>query len=146
MMQHVGRTSLYDSYVGLTRSSGDAIRQIFESLAEPGALPAIFFCAAGKDRTGIVAALVLSALLVEDEDVVDDYCRTEAVSPEALGQGYAERLATLPREFCEAPAHAMRAFLEAIHREFGSTRAFLAMIGIDKTLLRRLERALLVDE
>ncbi len=92
-----------------------------------------------------MAALVLSALLVDDEDVIEDYCRTEPVSPDALGQGYAERLASLPREFCEAPARTMRAFLEAIGREFGSTRAFLAMIGVDRTKLRALERALLVD-
>ena len=31
----------------------------FEVLAEPGALPAVFHCAAGKDRTGLLAALML---------------------------------------------------------------------------------------
>jgi len=39
----------------------------------------------------------------------------------------------------------MEAFLKAIHREFGATRAFLAMIGVDAAKLRALERALLVD-
>jgi len=102
-MQSIGRTSLYDSYVGLTRSSAPAIKRVFETLIEPRALPAIFFCAAGKDRTGIIAALVLSALLVDDEDVIADYCRTAPVAFDELGQGYAERLAQLPREFCEAP-------------------------------------------
>ena len=144
-MESIRRISLYDSYVGLTRSSASAIKQVFEALAEPRALPAIFFCAAGKDRTGIIAALLLSAMLVEDEDVIADYCLTAPVSPDDLGQGYAERLAQLPREFCEAPARTMQAFLEAIRREFGSTRAFLAMIGVDASLLRGLERSLLVD-
>ena len=46
--------------------------------AVPGALPAVFHCAAGKDRTGLLAALLLSALGVSDEDVVADYALTEA--------------------------------------------------------------------
>ena len=48
----------------------------FEALAEPGALPAVFHCAAGKDRTGLLAALVLGSLGVSDDDIVADYTLT----------------------------------------------------------------------
>lgn len=40
--------------------------------------PVLFHCAAGKDRTGVVAALVLSVLGVERRHVVADYTLTEA--------------------------------------------------------------------
>ena len=43
----------------------------------PDALPAVFHCLWGKDRTGVAAALLLSALGVSQADVVDDYMLTE---------------------------------------------------------------------
>ena len=42
-------------------------------LADEDWLPAVFHCAAGKDRTGIGAALLLSVLGVDDETILDDY-------------------------------------------------------------------------
>ena len=41
--------------------------------------PVVFFCAAGKDRTGVFAALVLGLLGVSDEDIVTDYALTHDV-------------------------------------------------------------------
>ena len=48
-----------------------------KSLCRPGALPAVFHCAAGKDRTGMMAMLVLGALEVADEYIVADYALTQ---------------------------------------------------------------------
>ena len=42
-------------------------------------MPAVFFCNAGKDRTGAVAAMVLGLLGVDDETVAADYARTQEV-------------------------------------------------------------------
>src|SRR5215203_650688 len=44
-----------------------------EALAQPGALPAVFHCAAGKDRTGLLAALLLESLGVPRSVVLADY-------------------------------------------------------------------------
>ena len=41
--------------------------------AEPGALPQLFHCTAGKDRTGFAAALVLLSLGVDREQVMVDF-------------------------------------------------------------------------
>ena len=41
--------------------------------------PAVFFCNAGKDRTGVVAAMVLGLLGVDDETVAGDYALTQEV-------------------------------------------------------------------
>ena len=46
---------------------------LLTGLAEPAELPALFHCTAGKDRTGIAAALLLGLLGVPDETVLDDY-------------------------------------------------------------------------
>ena len=49
------------------------IAQAFGILAQPESLPAMFHCSAGKDRTGVLAALLLAALGVPDETIVADY-------------------------------------------------------------------------
>jgi len=53
--------------------SGPLFGRLIGTLAEPDGLPAVFHCHAGKDRTGIVAALVLLAIGVDRETVLDDY-------------------------------------------------------------------------
>ena len=50
---------------------------LLSGLAEPGVFPAVFHCLWGKGRTGIAAALLLSALGVPQDDVVDDYMLAE---------------------------------------------------------------------
>jgi protein-tyrosine phosphatase len=52
---------------------GDSIGGAVRELCAPGALPALVHCAAGKDRTGIVIALVLAVLGVPDELIGADY-------------------------------------------------------------------------
>jgi protein-tyrosine phosphatase len=60
-------------------------------LCVPGALPALFFCSAGKDRTGLLAALVLSAVGVPDEAIARDYARTADVLHGAFREGIVRR-------------------------------------------------------
>jgi protein-tyrosine phosphatase len=50
--------------------------QFFEQILAGTSLPLIFHCAAGKDRTGFVAALLLSALDIPRDDIVEDYLLT----------------------------------------------------------------------
>jgi protein-tyrosine phosphatase len=68
-----GEGILHDLYVGLIEHAAVQIGELFTGLATDDGLPAVFHCHAGKDRTGIVAALLLEALGVERDLVVDDY-------------------------------------------------------------------------
>ena len=52
---------------------GGAIADAIKVLAAPGAFPALVHCSAGKDRTGIVVALILAVLGVPDEVIAADY-------------------------------------------------------------------------
>ena len=65
----------YDRYPELY---ADACRTLLEHLSEPGNGPCLFHCTAGKDRTGFAAALILSALGVPYETVLEDYLLTNA--------------------------------------------------------------------
>lgn len=68
-----GERFLYELYAGLIRHSAAEIGELFNALAEDDGLPAVFHCHAGKDRTGLVAALLLDALGVYREIILDDY-------------------------------------------------------------------------
>ena len=68
---------LHGAYTAMLTEGAQQYAAAFRVLAGPDALPAVFHCAAGKDRTGLMAALVLGALGVEAHDVVADYALTQ---------------------------------------------------------------------
>ncbi len=74
-------TGVPDLPVGLAylplveRSGGDAVR-IVKAIVSDGGLPAVVHCSAGKDRTGLVIALLLALLGVDDETIIADYSLT----------------------------------------------------------------------
>lgn len=54
------------------------IKKLFEIVAEPTNHPVLVHCISGKDRTGVMIALILMALGVRKEEVIHDYLRTES--------------------------------------------------------------------
>jgi protein-tyrosine phosphatase len=72
---------LDEIYFLMLERFGDRIATVVELIADADGHPAVFFCAAGKDRTGLVAAMVLSALGVPDETVAADYALTAGILP-----------------------------------------------------------------
>jgi protein-tyrosine phosphatase len=69
-------SSLEELYGYVVAERGPALAAALRELARPDALPAIVHCAGGKDRTGIVVALLLAALGVPDDVIAADYAAT----------------------------------------------------------------------
>ena len=121
----------------------------FEVLAEPGALPAVFHCAAGKDRTGLLAALLLGSLGVSHDDVVADYELT--VAGMARFREWAarewpewiERMATVPPAYTAALPEAMSHILDELCEQHGTIRDYVRSIGVSDNTLTTLESVLL---
>jgi protein-tyrosine phosphatase len=67
-----------ERYFGMLHEGTGSVRRALELLADPAALPAVFHCSVGKDRTGVLAALVLGFLGVTDDVIVDDYALSQA--------------------------------------------------------------------
>ncbi|NNL66852.1 MAG: tyrosine-protein phosphatase [Myxococcales bacterium] len=133
-------------FLMLTAASGP-IARVVRLLAEVDA-PAVFHCAAGKDRTGLISALLLSLLDVPDETIVADY----AVSRRNLdrinarldaSETYQRLMNDLPEGAYDADPDAMRHFLARVRAEHGSFEGFADSAGIDAALRGRLRERLL---
>lgn len=69
------RQTMQAGYRHLPFEQAPAYRELFKRLAA-GELPLVFNCTAGKDRTGIVAALILNVLGVPRDTILEDYVLT----------------------------------------------------------------------
>ncbi|WP_300400507.1 tyrosine-protein phosphatase [Nocardioides sp.] len=135
-------------YLRFLDHSRPSFAAIVTTLTDADQLPALVHCTMGKDRTGVVLAVLLSAVGVRDEEVVADYALTSehtAALLERLGEipGYAERLAALPAESLGAVPETMVGFLAGLRRSYGDARAFLRTAGVSDRRLDELT-ALLV--
>ena len=119
-----------------------------EIIADRDNHPLIFHCSAGKDRTGVLAAMVLAAVGVVDEDVVDDYTRSAPFMIDIrdrmtrdpdTGPGVKD----LPDFNWDASAESMAIFLSLLRRQFGSAAGYLKANGASSSLVDRLKLALL---
>lgn len=135
-------------YLGLLHHGGECVRAVVELLAT-ARTPTVFHCAAGKDRTGILAALLLSALGVPDDVIVADYALSErsieaaSAWARANDPDWARWLSTAPPWLLTCPQPAMQAFLDQLRAKHGSIETYLAQAGVDEQAVDALRGRLL---
>jgi protein-tyrosine phosphatase len=108
---------------------GSALRLI----AEADRAPLVFHCIAGKDRTGILAALTLSLLGVPDEHIIEDYHLSERAEPLAWDRYIRIRrpdLRGVERPYDVSPRAAMAGLLAYLREIHGSVPGYAASIGV----------------
>src|SRR5206468_7178285 len=119
------------AYERLLEEFAPTFGEVVAHAAVPTNHPMVFHCTAGKDRTGLMAMLLLGALGVSDDDIVADYeltthyrsnKRLAVLGPELEKVGV--DLETV-RPFLTAQAPVMAATVARLHRDHGSTEAFL---------------------
>jgi protein tyrosine/serine phosphatase len=112
-------------------------------------LPLVFHCSAGKDRTGVLAAILLSVLGVSDDDIASDYALSRAAMRELAEWVRTERpesyetMAAQPPAFLDAPPLAMRRFLALARSEYGSLTEYVGASGVSSDVIDSLRTALL---
>jgi len=117
------------------------LRQVLAVLAAASAAPLLFHCVAGKDRTGLVAALLLALADATPEAIAADY----AQSSENLRAGYLARYADKdPQRIIEAlrcPEVGAYNMLEFLERS-GGVREYLAELGLSAAQIAALRARL----
>jgi protein-tyrosine phosphatase len=146
-------------YVVMAAMGPEALATALGLLADPDTYPAVFHCTAGKDRTGILAALVLSVLGVPNDTIVADYALTQLAldrmrtantpavdgverEPEA-DEPARGQFDTFPAGAQNASAEEMAGFLDLLVQRHGSVEGYLVSIGVGDEVLAGLSDLLL---
>lgn len=127
----------------------DSLTEALTLIGDPSRLPLVFHCAAGKDRTGVLAALVLDLAGVDHQVIVEDYVITAGRMEPILDRfrrsdpDAAERLAQVPPANYGVEAVTMQSFLDGLGGEFGGARAWAEAAGVPTATLDRIPELLL---
>jgi hypothetical protein len=140
---------LADRYAEMAAGT-DAVAASLRILADADRAPLAFHCAAGKDRTGVLAALTLALLGVDDENIADDYALTE--ESERRFHEWRRTLPGAPVEDGHLPAwvqnpcprEAMLFFLGELRDTYGSIQGYARSAGVPDSDMAAL-RAHLLD-
>lgn len=129
-----GSGTFFELYLAWLDGSGEAFAGAVRALARPGALPALVHCTAGKDRTGVLMAMVLDVLGVGHEAIVADYLLSH------------ERLSADPGDVVYAHViteELISGSLAHLRERFGSVEGYLLAHGVTSEDLAALRQGLL---
>ena len=134
------------NYAAMPGALRPRFRELIQAIVD-GETPVLIHCTAGKDRTGVLTALLLLALSVPEDVVKADYLRSEIFGQNLwMRGGLREQIAGvfgfLPDDaFIDALVGVDPEFLDAalaaLQREWGSIGAYLRAAGIEDDLLDR---------
>ena len=134
----------------MERGSGAYVAAL-QAIVEPSALPAVFFCLAGKDRTGCFAALVLGLLGVSNDEIVGDYELTQQIVPILTerrivrdgADADAERWKNIPSDLRGAYGHVMEALVADVTGRWGGWEGYADAVGVGPEVVVRLRDELI---
>ncbi|WP_219462960.1 tyrosine-protein phosphatase [Nonomuraea rhizosphaerae] len=138
---------LADRYAEVAADGVRELRRALEVIAEAGSAPVVMHCASGKDRTGLLAALVLALLEVEEETIVEDFALTGLATERLLADWVATHPGRTPRwpGFATAPGEVMRLCLAELAAGHGSVRGYaVKKLGLDEAVVEALRERYLV--
>lgn len=137
MTPDLAATALVDANKYLVRHNQAVFRELFQLLKDAENTPLLFHCSAGKDRTGLGAALFLASLGVDRETIMQDYLLTN----ECLKDKYADVVGRMPflKPLFEVREEYLLAAFEVIDQEYGGMENYLTQqLQVDLTKMRAL--------
>ncbi len=138
--------AMAEGYVQFLELGASAFVSAFRRLVEtPGGLPAVVHCSAGKDRTGVLVALLLGAAGVARDAVVADYAATAgrmaAVIERLRSAGRFQQLAAeLPAFVFAAEPATMAWLLDRLDERWGGASGWFEAHGVEPALLEQWRR------
>ena len=139
-MSHMPAT-LGELYAQALDVSQPQFSQVMQAIAAQEHGTVLFHCTAGKDRTGMISALLLSLAGVPRKDIVHNYAiSAHYLKPMMSGPQIAAQIKANPQVagLMGTPRGAMEAFLDKLDTQYGGADAYLKKIGVSDEDVRRL--------
>lgn len=121
------------SYMEMLKGK-ESIYKIFKTLAEEEK-GVLYFCNAGKDRTGVVTALILMTLGVDKKDIIADYTLSNVYLKDVL-EKYGENKEI--KEIITPKMEYMEQFLNYFDKEYTTINNYLNKIGITEEEINKI--------
>ncbi len=130
--------------------ANDRFLFVIKNLADSDCYPAIINCFFGKDRTGVLAALLLEILGVDRSIVISDYALSSSRTGALIARLkedplYRETLEQTDPSLLAADPSTMSTFLQAVDKRYGGAESWARARGITSSDLAHLRANLLVD-
>jgi protein-tyrosine phosphatase len=127
--------SLADRYLWYLDVGRQALVHALTLVGEGSTHPLVFHCAAGKDRTGVLAALILDIVGVERRAIVEDYVLTSESMEAILARLMRNRAeggmdSNIPASALTVEAATMESFLDGVDQRYGGGRQWALAAGV----------------
>ena len=134
----------------LLRMAKGGIYNTLRLMSDPDRHPIAFYCTAGKDRTGIITAIILLTLGIPPASIIRDYCLSNDVYSQmddsSAMVGALTQRDLDPATFLSAPPEVMQMTIDSIRESFGGIEGYLDIIGFRREEREGLMRALMRDD
>ncbi len=140
-------TSLEQVYVGILDHFGEPLKAVFTQIAADADAPTLVHCTAGKDRTGVVIALLLDLVNVPRETIVADYAMTGDLIAPLLDELRKHAILTgldvdRHERMLECRPENMQVFLGHLHEKYQGAANYLMGVGLSADQIETLKAAL----
>lgn len=122
----------------------ESIYKIFKEIAKENH-GIIYFCNAGKDRTGVITALILMTLGVKKEDIILDYTLSQEYLEKYLDCFVDTSEKQQIKEIIIPKAEYMLQFLEQFNKKYGGINHYLHEIGITDKEINQIKEKYIED-
>ena len=135
---------MVEGYQMIADEGTSSYQQLMEVVLDESNWPILIHCTAGKDRSGVAIALILEAMGVERETIMEEYLLTNKISrveekaaylakeskKASMGNRSPSASAWLP--IVGVDAQMLEAFYASVDEDYGSMDAFLTELGVDQ--------------
>ena len=143
--------SLANRYLWYLDIGRDALRHALTLIGDASMHPLVFHCAAGKDRTGVLAALILDIAGVDRQAIIEDYLLTSRSMEAILARLVRNRAEggmayDIPASALTVEAATMESFLDGVDQRYGGGRQWALAAGVPYDSLEALSMLLVSSD
>lgn len=149
---------MVDGYRMIANDGVESYRKLMAVVKDPDNWPLLVHCSAGKDRAGVAVALILEAVGVERQTIMDDYLlsnelgrsrdKAELMARESRKnrRGRASPTADAWFPVVGVDSEMLEAFYATVEQSYGSVDGFLERLGMDTPAREALTQSLTIEQ